>query len=357
VTAAVEAARRALCLLLRDGTVRATSVPPEVIALARVEAIVLVLADALQLPSFDEEFRDAAVFEGFRDYELRAVLRSLAAAGVRPILIKGAAIAHTHYPRPELRTRWDTDLMIPASARDTVVHALAGLGYRRMMEAGGDLAIGQFHLDRFDANGMFHALDVHWRLSNVRVFADVLSYEELARDAVPLPALGPDAWGPSPAHALLIACVHRVAHHADTNDLLWLFDVHLLARAFSPAGRESFTALATARQMRAVCARTLGLAQEAFGGLDDTWIASMSASDGTSEPAAGFLGGGLRPVDILRADLAATRGWGTRVALLREHLFPPAAFMSRRYGVHTRFALPWLYVHRIVTGLPKWFRR
>jgi len=83
----------------------------------------------------------------------------------------------------------------------------------------------------------------------------------------------------------------------------------------------------------------------------------LSEPGAASEPSAAFLGGGLRQVDILKADLAATPGWTTRLGLLREHLFPKAAFMYERYGIHARLALPWLYAHRIATGLPKWFRR
>jgi hypothetical protein len=50
-------------------------------------------------------------------------------------------------------------------------------------------------------------------------------------------------------------------------------------------------------------------------------------------------------------------GLRTRLGLLREHLFPRPAFMYERYETHAKVALPWLYAHRIVTGLPKWFRR
>lgn len=351
------ATRATVCALLREEALPAESASADVLEAARAEGVHLLLADRLRLLSFDDELRDAAVLEAVRAHELRVVLAAMTAAGVRPILLKGVSLARTHYPRPELRPRSDTDLMIPASARDVVARTLAGAGYDRMSEVDGELATGQFHFQKHDRNGLFHALDVHWRVSNVRAFADALTYEELARDAVALPALGADAWSPSPAHALLVACVHRVAHHGDTNDLLWLFDVHLLARAFTPFERDAFTALASARRMRAVCARTLSLAFEAFGGLDVDWIAALSAPGAFSEPSAAFLGGGLRPVDILRADLAATPGWRTRLALLREHLFPRAAFMYERYGTRTRLALPWLYLHRIVTGLPKWFRR
>jgi hypothetical protein len=139
-------------------------------------------------------------------------------------------------------------------------------------------------------------------------------------------------------------------------DVLWLLDVHLLARAFTPQERENFSALVAARRMRAVCARTLSLAQDSFGGLDPTWLTALSATAGR-EPSAAFLRGSLRQIDILREDLSATHGWTTRIALLREHLFPRAAFMYERYGTTARLALPWLYLHRIVTGVPKWFRR
>jgi len=349
--------RDALCALLCAGTPPVESVTADVIAAARAGSVHLLLADRLQLTALAGELREAAIVDDVRAHELRAVLAGMTAAGVRPILLKGAALARTHYPRPELRPRSDTDLMIPASAREVVARTLIGLGYARALEVDGELAVGQFHFQKHDRHGLFHALDVHWRVSNVRVFADVLTYEELARDAAAVPGLGANAWGPSPVHALLVACVHRVGHHGDTDDLLWLFDVHLLARAFTREQRDSFTELASARRMRAVCARTLSLAQAAFGGVDAEWIATLSAAGLLAEPSAAFVGGELRQVDILRADLAATKRWTARVQLLREHLFPRPAFMYERYGTRRKLALPWLYLCRIVTGLPKWFRR
>ena len=107
-----------------------------------------------------------------------------------------------------------------------------------------------------------------------------------------------------------------------------------------------------------MCARSLQLADAAFGGIDADWIAAL-AGDGSGEvePAAAFLGGGLRQVDILKADLAATPRWLGRVQLLREHVFPPSTFMYERYRTRQPLALPLLYLHRLLTGLPKWFRR
>jgi putative nucleotidyltransferase-like protein len=348
--------RRHVCTYLRDPAPRVESVSTDVMAAARAERVHLLLADRLRLRAFAAELRAAAVLEIQRQRELRCVLAGLAVAGVKPILLKGAALAYTHYRRPELRPRTDVDMMIPVSCRDVTARALGTLGYERCAEVDGELTTGQFHYQKRDRQGLFHALDVHWRISNVRAFADVLAYEELARDAVAVPALGADAHSPSSVHALLIACVHRVAHHGDSDDLLWLFDVYLLARGLNAHERDQFTRLASARQLRAVCGRTLSLAGSVFGDIDREWIATLSETTAV-EPTAVFVGRALRPVEILRADLAAMPGGRERLQLLREHLFPAAAFMYERYGTERQLALPFLYLHRIVTGMPKWFRR
>jgi hypothetical protein len=345
-----------VCACLRTAA-PGDAVPADVAGCARVHSVHLLLADRWQRSALADELRHAAIIEALRAEELRAVLAKIADAGVRPILLKGAAIAYTHYPRPELRPRADTDMLIPAAARDAVARSLAALGYRRPPEIDGDIAIGQFHFLRHDRHGFEHAMDVHWRVSNVRAFADAVSYEELARAAVAVPALGSHAWSPSPVHALLVACVHRVAHHDDTNNLLWLYDVHLLARRFTRAEWEAFAGLARERGMRAVCARTLALAQEAFGGFDSARIASVTPPDDAIEPAAAFLGGGLRQFDILGADLAATRGWLPRVQLLREHLFPSVSYMRHRYARWPGALLPFAYVDRMVRGARRWLRR
>jgi hypothetical protein len=216
---------------------------------------------------------------------------------------------------------------------------------------------GQFHFEKPRRTGWLHALDVHWRISNVRAFADALSYEEIARDAVPVPALGPHALGTSAVHALLIACIHRVAHHADSDSALWLFDIHLLGRGSSEAERAAFVDLAVARRMRGVCARGLQLADAAFGEIDPAWLRELSAPSALAEPSAAFLGGGLRQVDILRADLVAMPDWRARVQLLREHVFPSSLFMYERYRTRQPIVLPLLYLHRLLRGLPRWFRR
>ena len=161
------------------------------------------------------------------------MLASLAAAGITPLLLKGAHLAFTLYRSPDRRPRLDTDLLINEKDRDGLKTCLASLGYRPTPHVTGEVAFTQFHYRRIDESGASHALDVHWRIAVPKLFADRLTYDDLSRDAVAVPRLGPHALAPSPPLALLVACLHRTAHHGTTTRLLWLYDIHLLATTLS----------------------------------------------------------------------------------------------------------------------------
>jgi hypothetical protein len=242
--------------------------------------------------------------------------------------------------------------MIPEAAREITARVLQELGYVRPVEIDGDLATGQFHFEK----GQFHAIDAHWQITNVRMLADLLSYAELDESSVMIPVLGDDARTASPLHALALACVHRVAHHADSDALLWILDIHLIASRLSARERAEFVAFAQARRICAVCAKGIALAEAAFGSIDPEWRARLENAALDPEPSAAFLGG-LRGIDILRADAAAMPRLRLRLALLRQHAFPSAGYMLRRYDTSLRIALPFLYLHRLLTGAPRLFRR
>jgi len=75
------------------------------------------------------------------------------------------------------------------------------------------------------------------------------------------------------------------------------------------------------------------------------------------EPSTVFLGPAVRQLDVLRDDIRALPSWRARLTLLKEHLFPGATYMRHGYAPGSSAPLVWLYLRRIVTGAPKWFRR
>ena len=69
-----------------------------------------------------------------------------------------------------------------------------------------------------------------------------------------------------------------------------------------------------------------------------------------------FLGDSVQKRDVLVRELAVLEDWRARLRLLREHAFRPAAFMKQRYGIRARAVLPFLYLHRLVSGAWRWVR-
>lgn len=330
--------------------------------------------------------RDRARLHAVRDLaaeiELRRVVAALNDAGVRPIIFKGAHLAYTDYARPDLRPRLDTDVLIPADpqARARAHDVLTSLGYDSPPHAGGDLVMTQrLYALRRDGR-VVHAVDVHWRIANPQVFAQVLLHDEIARESVTVPRIGPAARAPSGPHALLIACVHRVAHHADSDHLIWLVDIDRLARRLTPGESARFRELCIERKVASVCGRSLKRAARllgtpgpelVFGGseaalavpavpavsaVERSAVERSAVERGGVEPSASFL---EMPRDSAHAALADFRALGSakdRVRFAREHLLPPAGYMREVYARGSRAPLPWLYARRLVLGARAWWR-
>lgn len=337
-----------------------------VIAVARAERVDAVLAQCLrQIDSTDvwppaaraalvEHLRQHLVLESMKQRELVRVLAAFDAAGIEVLLLKGSGLAYTVYAEPHLRPRDDTDLFLRIGDLDRAADTLAGCGYARVDEPNAELASTQRHYIARDGAGLQHIVDLHWRIAIPRVFADAMAFDEIWSRAFAVPSLGVSARTCGVADALLLACVHRVAHHRDAPDLLWLWDIHLLAERVRRDALTIFVAAAARARMCRVCGRGLELAHEHFGTeVDDMVTALDRARSGVEEVSARFVGG-LRTIDVLRTDLQTLR-WRGRWRLLREHLLPPAEHMRARYGADA--FLPLAYIRRIVRGAPPWFKR
>ena len=295
--------------------------------------------------------------EVLRRLELERVVLAMRAAGVQPLLMKGAALAYLHYPEPSLRPRYDTDLLVHPDDRDAVADTMRALGYRRATQTSGDLVMPQATFEMTDRFGTCHACDVHWKIANPQPFANILPIDALRTRAVEVPALGNWARALGDLDALLLACIHRVAHHDDSARLLWLYDIHLIARGLDRQAFARFTELAAATAMTAICARGLDLARERFHtAIPEETMAALAAR-GSPEPSEMFLRSDRRKIDVLVSDLRLVGSWSARRALLRQHLFPPATYMLERYQVSNRLLLPMLYARRIVSGAWQWCRR
>lgn len=304
--------------------------------------------------SLAREMRVEAVTEAVRSVEVVRVVAALEQAGARPIVFKGAALARTHYPEPWLRPRLDTDILVAPDRRDAAMQALASLGYERLPFVSGQHVMHQAPFVRPGPAGLEHVVDLHWRIANVEAVAALRTHGELFARAASFDAGGQALRVPAPDDALLLALAHRAAHHADSLELLWLYDIHLLAAALTPPQWDHVLRVAGEHGMRAVCARGLDLAASALGTVVPDRVLEGLRVTGAAEPAAAFLNADLRPVDRLCVELRAL-GPRRGIQLVREHLFPPPSYVAAVYGVRRTWLLPAFYARRLVFGVARWF--
>ena len=179
------------------------------------------------------------------------VLRRFEDAGAMPVVFKGAALAHTHYEESWRRPRYDADVLINPAQREPVFAILDVLGYTRPPFISGELVMYQAPFERTDHLGVDHALDLHWRIANPQVVSQVLTHDELVAGSVTVNVQGHPMRVPSDVDALLLACVHRAAHHPNFEKPIWVRDIHLLAMALEPSEWQMFVEQATRRSVRA----------------------------------------------------------------------------------------------------------
>lgn len=299
--------------------------------------------------------RGHAAADVVRDAELRALVERLHVRGVRALLIKGAQLAYSHYARPDLRPRFDTDLFVSVEDRPQADHALRELGYDRRMQSDGDLLMYQAPYIKTRQGAVVHLVDLHWRVVNPQQFSHVLDHAEADAHAVAIPALA-HARGLCIAHALLLACVHRVAHHYGSESLIWLYDLHLLTETMTPDHWTRFAALADARGVGVICRQGLMLAQARFGTAVPSGLQDLGLEAAGSGRSAMYLER-QRHVRRVYWDLQALPGWTARWRLVRQHLFPPPRYMRTVYAPSSHAPLPVLYAVRALRGARKWMAR
>jgi Uncharacterised nucleotidyltransferase len=300
------------------------------------------------------ELRSAAATFTRRETALRDLVDALATHQIDALILKGTALAYTVYPEPYLRPRVDVDLLIQRDAVERTERVLASQGWVRDAESDREFASAQRHYAKDLGAAGIERVDLHWRMVNPPALAHVLAFDDVRPRAMAISQLGPAARTLTAGDALFLACLHLAVHHGDdAAHLLWLMDLHLLARALDATERARFLALVARGSMRDVCRSCLEAAHDCFQGTaTSTLIADLAAlpPDATSSYA--------RPstkATLLIADLLALPTWRRRAILLREHLFPSIAYLRSKYPACPRALLPFAAIYRIIVGVPGWF--
>ena len=292
----------------------------------------------------------AAAAELATEDEFVSVVKTLEQPA-RPIIFKGQSLAYSLYVKPWHRPRADIDIMIERAKLADVRTEFRQMGYRTINAIDGDLILRQTVFQKQQSN-ITYAWDVHWGISNRPALAEALSYEQLLESAIEVDIAGFPTLAPSHVHSLLIAGIHLIGHHSSDVRMIWLYDMHLLVHALSDVQRREFLSICVGHsEMRSACHAALSLTQR------------YMPSERTDE-LRGQLDPGPRAAITLEhsyltrlLDDARALHRGQRSAFFRQHLFPSADYMVRRFGIRHRWQLPFWYGVRIARAVPKLFRR
>ncbi len=298
--------------------------------------------------------RSALTDRYFRRQTMRAVT-ALSKAGVAALTFKGEAVACTHYPSPHLRPRCDTDLLVEKRDASAAEKVLESLGYTRGNAVARALLQTQ-RVFRESQGALRHVIDLHWDISYRPFFGGCFSFDELMRDAVEIGDAAPGLRAPNPAYALMLACLHRVMHHENSRQLIWLYDIALLAERLSEDEWAQVHRLAVDKSLCEVCAIGIEMAAECFGctpGTSAQLTALRALGRHREEPSRVYLGSRRGSLGRVLLDARHAGNPLRTVRLLASHVFPDTEYMRRKYGARDPVSLAGSYVYRAASGFRK----
>ena len=294
--------------------------------------------------------------------EIARVLEGFREASLKPLILKGAALAYNLYPSPTLRPRGDIDLLVQACDKQRAVEVMQNLDYVRDGIPMGEFISHQSLWRHVDRLGAAHDVDLHWRANNSPILAKLLEYPEMESRAVDVQALGPDAHALCAVHALLFACIHRAGHQnapyyvdgvafSARERLIWLYDIHLLASRLTNAELDEMVALATQKRMTAICREALALCIESLHLHVPKPVMAKLAPDGAEEPSSWFFRGGV--IRQMMGDFFALDDVAARIGWLMDLVFPSSQYIRAKYSGAMLSWLPILYLRRALSGILK----
>lgn len=290
------------------------------------------------------EFDSMRARGGIEDEVAVALVRE----GVRFLVLKGALLGRSVYSRPEARVRTDMDVLVPEEAVSAAQKKLRTLGFAPSWEVHGGPPMTQAQWIR-PGDSPVHAVDLHWDLFNLPVLKHRFEFAALFGRSVPVPGMGDGVRGLSPADALLHACAHYFGHHqGEFRPDQWLLDMDLLWRAMDDTSRSETVRLAVEVGVASLVGAGLKRSIEVF----ETPVAEAVLDELVEQARAERSARLIRPPRFPK--LAAVRnafderGPRAKLVHLWRLAFPPVAHMQRKYPGARWWALPWLYLKRMV---------
>lgn len=269
----------------------------------------------------------------------------------KSILFKGGALAYTVYPKPWLRPRSDSDILIKQEQRAEFDRVFIALGYHKQFAMEGKYVSYQSTYSKALVGKSAINIDLHWRINNRQILANSFNVDELHQQGQALQRLSSNITIPSPVHSVLISSVHRLGHHQHEERLTWLYDIHLLADNLSERQWQQLINQAKTKQLSAITLDALKHCDELFSTpIPDFALTQLSNNSQNTEPSQLFLQRDLPEWTLFWHDLKALPSTRAKVGFLVETTAPSPRYI--RQQMNTKYAL-WGYMKRFFRGLKR----
>lgn len=277
------------------------------------------------------------------------LLAAFSARGIRPMVLKGTALAERYYGTVALRPVRDIDLLVRRAELGAAADILRRLGYAPQRGLGKPT---QFYALASSALGYQRAgratVEIHWQLTSRPVYRRALDVRRAWARALPLGAAGSGAYYLAPADELRFLCVHLAAEH-EMSRLIWLVDIAALIRPLgSDWDWEGFTTETIADGAATPVALALQHAVELLDlDVPRAVLQRLDEAAHTPRERHAWQVARARPFsgEWMWSRLAAAQGPLALAILLRGMLVPrPATLASLGYRSAPRWHLPFTYL-------------
>lgn len=310
-----------------------------------------------------KETRARAIWELRHKSVISDVIEALHSGAVPTVLLKGTALAYSHYANAFWRFRSDSDLLIHEGDLVAARIILKRLGFYRPVATEG--RFGNLHYEELwryrYPGGHAHDIDLHWEVTNSKFLSCVFDTRDVLRESLPLVNLSKHARQCDPSTGLLLGCVNRAKHghdgfHAidriecDPNRLIWAYDFHLQIGKFTKGSWFRLADKANEAGVGSIALDGLQFAQESIGTRVPSEIVEGLKEAPRSTPAVRFI---YSKSNMYRnwADLSATRGLKNKLRFLLARLFPAPDHLRQKYPSQAHWPLIWLYLRRQLEAL------
>lgn len=172
-------------------------------------------------------YQHSSLLNLFYGYELKQALEAITAVGIPVMVLKGADIATTFYPRPELRHFGDIDLMVRPEDLTATLAIFEQLGYsyhqEYQFEAISKQRVAFVYVKKVAVGHILFEIHTSPHSNEMGISFDPVQLWERAR---PITIAGVNVLGLGLEDLLIYLCWHYRSHFFDR--LIWLYDIAIV---------------------------------------------------------------------------------------------------------------------------------